>query len=94
MKKSLFILLTVSFISLPLQSGMLKYMQVEGKVVDIKENHIVVQINQKYKSKLPKKVLSKKSYKLQQQVKIILPFNKVREIFKTAGVSGGGDGTD
>jgi ribosomal protein S1 len=94
MKKSLFILLTVSFISLPLQSGMLKYMQVEGKVVDIKENHIVVQINQKYKSKLPKKVLSKKSYKLQEQVKIILPFNKVREIFKTAGVSGGGDGTD
>ena len=94
MKKSLFILLTVSFISLPLQSGMLKYMQVEGKVVYIKENHIVVQINQKYKSKLPKKVLSKKSYKLQEQVKIILPFNKVREIFKTAGVSGGGDGTD
>ncbi|TNE98688.1 MAG: hypothetical protein EP326_09425 [Deltaproteobacteria bacterium] len=94
MKKSLLILLTVSFISLPLHSGMLKYMQVEGKVVDIKENHIVVQINQKYKSKLPKKVLSKKSYKLQEQVKIILPFNKVREIFKTAGVSGGGDGTD
>jgi len=94
MKTSLLALVLSFTLVTPLRGGMLKHMYVEGKVVDIKKNHIVVQINQKYKSKLPKKVLKRKSYKLQERVKISLPFNKVREIFKSAGVSGGGDGTD
>ncbi|MCO4794406.1 MAG: hypothetical protein KC493_11870 [Bacteriovoracaceae bacterium] len=88
------LILLILIFSSSIEAGLLKHMYVEGKVIQIQKNHIVIKMNKDLKTRLPKKVLKRKSYKLKEHVKIRLTFNKVKEVFKLSGVSGGGDGTD